>query len=187
MTGPVVALAGRRIDAPGAPARFPARAEPTVARGIEDLLDRVRPAAFVSSAACGADLIGLEVAGRLGIPRRVILPFEREKFRRTSVIDRPGDWGSRFDTVLDGIEDSEIVDLGLEGDDVYAIASDAILDQANRLAGPAGVLAVVVWNGESRGPDDITARFAADAAARGFDVHEINTNVTPTEPGPQSL
>jgi hypothetical protein len=32
--------------------------------------------------------------------RRVILPFERRRFRETSVTDRPGDWGPLYDQVI---------------------------------------------------------------------------------------
>ena len=57
----------------------------------------------VSSAACGADLLALEQAGGLGLRRRVVIPFDRERFRAGSVVDRPGDWGGLYDSILDAV------------------------------------------------------------------------------------
>ena len=47
---------------------------------------------LVCSAACGADLIALQAAGRVSLRRRIVLPFEPSRFRDSSVVDRPGDW-----------------------------------------------------------------------------------------------
>ena len=44
---------------------------------------------LVRSWACGADLIALDIAGQLNISRKMVLPFDAETFRSTSVIDRP--------------------------------------------------------------------------------------------------
>src|SRR5438552_4042532 len=93
----IVALAGRRIDAEGAPARFPLDQAPRVRERLDALLLELRPAALVCSAACGADLLALEAAAALNIPARIVLPFEPGRFRTSSVVDRPGDWGPRFD------------------------------------------------------------------------------------------
>ena len=93
--GAVIALAGRRIDAADTnPPRFPLEAVPTVRRRLADLLAKERAVALVCSAACGADLMALEEAERLGLRRRIVLPFPPERFRKTSVIDRPGDWAA---------------------------------------------------------------------------------------------
>ena len=74
----IVTLAGRRIDAPNASiVRFPLDKSPTVHRRIQKLLEDYQVTALVSSAACGADLLALDVAGQLGIRRRVILSLAR--------------------------------------------------------------------------------------------------------------
>src|SRR4051794_17846073 len=97
----VIALAGRRIDAEDADSpRFPARNIPAVRNRLAELLVREKALALVSSAACGSDLIGLEEAERIEIRRRIVLPFSQGKFRATSVVDRPGDWGSSFDRLV---------------------------------------------------------------------------------------
>ena len=97
----VIALVGRRIDPPDlAFPVFPYTAVQRVRKRIHDLLKDSDAKALVCSAACGANLIALEAAGELGIRRRIVLPFEPARFRETSVIDRPGDWGPAFDRII---------------------------------------------------------------------------------------
>jgi hypothetical protein len=79
-----LALAGRRIDAEGADTpRFPLSQVETVRRRMHDLFVGQQIGAIVRSAAYGADLVALEEAGKLGIRRRVVLPFAKERFRQT--------------------------------------------------------------------------------------------------------
>src|SRR5689334_9119389 len=116
----VIALAGRRIDAPGAePPRFPLGNVPLVRRRLAALLSAEHAAVLVCSAACGADLIALQEAERLGLRRRIVLPFPPERFRKTSVTDRPGDWGPVFDRLVAAAEAAgDLVILhGTGGDD----------------------------------------------------------------------
>ncbi|MGH9720863.1 MAG: hypothetical protein ACRD8O_11675 [Bryobacteraceae bacterium] len=176
----VIALAGRRIDAPDQPGRFPAKNEAVVAERIRRFIGEHQPLALVSSAACGADILALEAAAALGIRRRVILPFAREEFRKTSVTDRPGDWGERYDRLLDEIErHQDMIAAGHSKDEkgVYVRTNEAILDEAIALARESAVkaAAVIVWNGESRGAEDVTAAFADQARARGMEVFSIPT------------
>jgi hypothetical protein len=174
----VIAFAGRRVDAADAEeARFPAAAEPAVAERMRRLFAGSGAGAIVASAACGSDLIALEVAGELGLDRHVILPFDRPTFRESSVTDRPGDWGPRYDAVLDAIDPDDITVLRLaKGAGAYERANNAILDLATELAGrPAAVQAVIAWNGEARGDGDITAQFAERARSRGMSVAEVDT------------
>ena len=134
---------------------------------------------LVCSAACGADLLALEVAGMLSWRRRVILPFGRERFRQTSVTDRPGDWGKLYDRVLDAVQDAG--DLLIEsvpaGRDPYTFATGRILDEAGRLAVDSGEnpVAVVVWDGGAGKPGDFTGEFAALARERGMAVLDVST------------
>jgi hypothetical protein len=177
----VMALAGRRIDAPGAEqSRFPAANARPVQSRIEEQLRERRAAALVCSAACGADLLALSAAHELGIRSRVVLPFPREVFRRTSVTDRPGDWGERYDRILDQVKSrNDLVVLGLkEGDPgTYLATNEAILEQAVSLAHDVGsdVIAVVVWDGQSRGPKDNTDQFRRAAERRKIPVLSIAT------------
>jgi hypothetical protein len=176
----VVAVAGRRIDAPdAAAARFPLRHRDRVHEAIASALIASRAVALVSSGACGADLLALEAARALGIRRRIVLPFAVDRFRTTSVVDRPGDWGALFDElVADARSRGDLVVLNLgEGDDAYAKANDAIVDEGDALAVAANASkrALIVWDGASRGQDDLTDHFKAHAVSRGWTIEEILT------------
>ena len=177
----VMALAGRRVDAPGAhPPRFPAAHVAAVQDRIRALLIERQTPAIVCSAACGVDLLALEAAGELGLRRRIVLPYMRARFRDTSVVDRPGNWGERFDAILDAVAASgDLVVLEYaEGDEAaYVATNEAILDQAAGLAEQLRhtVEAAVVWDGAARGDDDVTAAFLRAAQHRGFPVWQVAT------------
>jgi hypothetical protein len=176
----ILALAGLRIDAEGAPPRFPLDQAPRVKKQLTTLLRNLQPDVLICSAACGADLLALEAAAALNIPVTIVLPFAPERFRETSVVDRPGDWGRRYDAVMKRATNGAMVDrihvveppAGAD-DDAYQEATDAILDDAQKLAAKAAgekneVVAVVVWEGASRGEGDLTEYFRQGALKRGF-------------------
>jgi hypothetical protein len=172
----IMALAGRRVDAPGAETpRFPPANVTAVQERLRRLLVEQKAQAVVCSAACGADLLALETAGALRIRRRIVLPYARDRFRTTSVVDRPGDWGEKFDRILDTVEAmGDLVVLGYaEGEEAAYLATNrTILEQAAILAEQAqqAVGAVVVWDGAGRGADDVTAAFLQEARQRGLTV-----------------
>jgi hypothetical protein len=176
----IIALAGRRVDTADAKdTRFPLRNVETVRTRARALLKEKGATALVSSAACGADLIALSEAGQLGLRRRVILPFERGRFRETSVTDRPGDWGLLYDYILDAVEasgDLVVLECGSD-DEAYAAANRAILDEAVMLGKSLHqpVAAVLIWNGVSRGEGDLTENFAVEARNRDLPVTELLT------------
>lgn len=178
----IITLAGRRIDPQDAPiARFPLEMRAIVRKRIQNLLKEHQATALVSSAACGADLLALEAAGNLGLRRRIILSFEPERFRIASVTDRPGDWGALYDQIISEVKTvGDLVLLNEEKDDdaTFIRTNGVILDEAQKLAQEADaetVLAVLVWEGKSRGAGDITAAFANEARARSIPVTEITT------------
>jgi len=177
--GVVVALAGRRVDAPGAPPRFPDARVPVVKRALEETFRRLSVDFLVSAAACGADLVAIEAAMALGIQFRIVLPFAAARFRSTSVVDRGVEWGPRFDAALaraQSTNDLVVLDAAdEENDDTYLRANEAILDQAQAVAGGRPVVAVLVWDGRPRDGIDVTAAFAASARNRGLTVDEIIT------------
>jgi len=176
----VIALAGRRVDAPDAiEKRFSPENVERVRREIRDFLKAENATALVSAAACGADILALEVAGELGIRRRVVLPYDKVTFKQSSVIDRPGDWGERYDRILAEVDSKGdlTVDDYDEDEESYFAANHDILDQAEELAEEMGqqLAALVVWNGQARGEEDITGHFLEEAKQRGLKVAEINT------------
>jgi len=176
----IIALAGRRIDAADSKQpRFPLANVVLVRERVRAMLKEQGATAVVCAAACGADLIALEEGGSLKLRRRVVLPFERGRFRETSVIDRPGDWGPIYDQILNQVEDAKdlVVLANMPEEEVYLAANLGILDEADALAKQSGdrVKAALVWNGESRGERDITEEFGNEARRRGWPVVEVST------------
>jgi hypothetical protein len=181
----VIALAGRRIDAPHAgPPRFPLDRAPLVRQQLADLLVEERATALVCSAACGSDLVALEAAEQLGLRRRIVLPFGPERFRGTSVTDRPGDWGPVFDRLIATAEaagDLVVLNGGDDDDKAYAAANEAIIREAQRLAlaegagSPTRLLAAIVWEGTARAGSDATDDFRRLAQQAGFEERTVLT------------
>ena len=168
-----IALSGRRIDAEHSKtSRFPLENVEFVRQALRDLFIESRADTLVSSAACGADLLALEEAGKLGMRRRIVLPFAPEQFLQSSVMDRPGDWRGAFERAIAG-SDVVVLESGS-----YAGASQAILDEAAKLG---DVTAVVVWDGKSRGNGDVTESFGVEAGRRGFPVIPISTLQNPSQ------
>jgi hypothetical protein len=188
VSGAVVAVAGRRIDAPDtARPRFPLDRVPAVRQALRSQLIEVQAVAMVSSAACGADLIALEEAERLGLRRRIVLPFSPDRFRATSVVDRPGDWGPVFDRQIAAAaaaNDLVVLGSGDGGDDVmYAAANEAIVREAQALfreapggqTDPLRAVAIIVWEGAPREGGDLTDAFRQLAARAGFEERVVLT------------
>lgn len=176
----VVALAGRRIDSPDAKQRrFPPENVAQVHDRIAAELKRSSGTALVCSAACGADLLALEAALALNIACYIVLPFDPGRFRKTSVTDRPGEWGEQFDRVLGAGRVEQLDNLGLAEDDpnAYLITNTAILDRAKSLAADPSepVFAFIVWDQQARDQQDITLAFREQAEARGFQIRDIPT------------
>jgi len=177
----VVALAGRRVDAPGEEiARFPRENVARVRSRIFNWLAGQNVNTLVCSAACGADLLALGAAEELGIRRCIVLPFPREQFRAISVVDRGGDWGAQFDVIFDIIEtQGEVIVLGYtpENETAFIETNHVILELAISTGSQLGqpVKVGVVWDGASHGDDDVTKAFQKEAQARGLTVEEIST------------
>lgn len=177
----IIALAGRRIDRPGAEQRrFPLENVGGVGWALRKILLENQVTVLVSSAACGADLIALTQAAELDVRRRVILPFAQERFRDTSVTDRPGDWGGLYDKVIREVSSAgDLVALAIElsDDEAYASANRAILDDAQKLGRELRqeTAAVLVWDGQMRSGSDLTADFRNEAERRGIRIIEVPT------------
>jgi hypothetical protein len=176
----ILAVAGRRVDSPDSAQRsFPIHQVSLVKKRIRAFLQNQNATSVVCSAACGADLLVLSEAGSLGLRRRIVLPCARAIFRETSVTDRPGDWGQLYDSILDEVEArGDLITLDEPSTaEAYLDTSKMILDEAMRLAKRSGesVVALLIWDSVSRGCDDVTAVFCADAHKRGLTIAEIAT------------
>jgi hypothetical protein len=183
MTPAVIALAGRRVDAEGSrKVVFPLKNELLVRQRIKLAFEEENAKAFVSSAACGADLLALEVAKELRIcPIYIVLPFERTRFLRTSVADKPGLWDRRYNNAVDDAESlgNLILLEGIEDDDsAYKRVNHLILAEANRLAAakqpPLRRIAIAVWEKPREGLD-LTRDFLERAKKLDFLIREIST------------
>lgn len=175
MRGPVLVAAGRRVDAPDATPRFPESNVPGVRAKIEDFLNQQKPSAIVASGACGADLLLLQAGQKNQVPCHVLLPSSPEDFRASSVTDRPGDWGAIYDEILKSSQ-VEVLELP-SGQEGYLAINRRLLDKGQALASQSGtsMAALVIWNQESRGDDDVTAHFLREARQRTIPVSEIST------------
>lgn len=176
----VIALAGRRVDAPDATsAGFPSGNAPDVQEKIRKFLIDSKAGVLVCAAACGVDILALEVAGELGLRRCIVLPYDREAFKKSSVLDRPGDWGERYDRIINEVADQGDLsesDYDQDQKETYFATNHDILDQAEDIAQELNqpLSAVVIWNMQSRGEDDVTSHFLAEARQRGLPVSEID-------------
>jgi class 3 adenylate cyclase len=100
---PVLVYTGHMIDPPGREEpRFPLHMVEAVRSMIRSKIEELRPAAAYGSAACGADILCLEVVRELGGELHIVLPFPADDFRSESVeVGGQGDWGERFERLLD--------------------------------------------------------------------------------------
>jgi hypothetical protein len=183
----ILALAGRRIDPLDAsPSRFPLANSVMVRERIIALMTATQTTALVCSAACGADLLALEAARELALDCYIVLPFSEHRFRITSVIDRPGEWGPIFDRAIERAEAMEnlfILDLPEADDASFLIVNRAILGQARVLArsNAQPLEAVLVWDGRPRDAADITAAFGEEAKSLGIPLREVSTLPAPSD------
>lgn len=130
------------------------------------------------SAACGADLLALDVAMTAGIRCRIVLPYSQERFRRTSVVDRPGNWGALFDRAVRTVAargDLLVLKGATDDSQAYEDANKRIIQEATAPLGPARARAILVWEGRSRGKGDATAHFRQLAIRAGMAVRFIST------------
>lgn len=193
-TSTILVCAGRRIDPPGAsPPRFPLQEVDRVSRQVEALFQSQSVHWVVCSAACGADLVVLQIAQRLGIRFRILLPNSPEEFRRTSVADRPFSadwpWETLYDRLIRQAQsagDLKVLEGTATGTAGYQAVNEALVKEGRDLAGhvsewdsgkkPVLVQALVIWDGQSRGSTDLTRHFAEEARAQGLPVLEVLTS-----------
>lgn len=181
----VAAVAGRRIDAPNTSvSSFAPGAVGRVAAEVKRLFARHNVEVVVASAACGADIVALEVARACGIRTRIVLPFPSARFRQTSVIDRGEEWGARYDVLTDDAKrhgDLVVLEPGSHDDDnaAYGAATTRIIQEALTLAlsqaTSAKPLAIAIWDERPRETNDATKDFLDRASRAGFECQSVST------------
>jgi hypothetical protein len=143
---PVLVFAGHMVDQAGREAsRFPPALEGAVQSAIREAIAAMRPLASYGSAACGADILCLEAVRELGGETHVVLPFPAEEFRRTSVEIVAGDWGARFDRLLEHADSVTVTS------DHRASGSTAPFEYANLVLTGLGRLRAQVLDTALRG------------------------------------
>jgi len=184
----IVAFAGRRIDANDAERPvFPLALADSVKAKLIYALRSANAVHIVTSGACGTDLLAMQAAETLQIPKTMILPFKAEIFKLTSVTDRPGDWGPIFDKLVAELRQSEsLVELNFdkEDPDAYTETNFHILDQAKKLAAKNEqethadrmLMAMIVWEGKPKSSGDTTHHFMQEAQKRNFIIKEVLIN-----------
>jgi len=152
--GRVVMFVGHMIDRPGrSQLRFPAALEPAVKDEIRKRLEQLDAGFGYSSAACGSDILFQEaMAEREGAERHILLPFAAHDFRQESVDGvAGGDWGRRFDQILQGARVRTACAEKLEhGSIAYEYANLMLHGIASARARRLGdeLIGLAVWNGE---------------------------------------
>ena len=163
-----------------------------MSRQVKALLREQSVVWVVSSAACGADLVVLQMAQQAGIRFRILLPVPPEEFRRTSVADRPFSadwhWEKLYDRLIRQAQsagDLKVLEGTATGTAGYQAVNEALvkegLDLVEHVSERGGgeervqVKALVIWDGRSRGSTDLTRHFADEARVQGLPVLEILT------------
>jgi class 3 adenylate cyclase len=148
-----VFFTGHMIDRPGrATPRFPPSRVPPITRRIESEIAAAQISDGFASGVCGGDLLFLEATLARGARAHLILPCAVEEFRQDCVDVLPGgDWGARFDRVLQRATTVEI--LGDQYASDNATASDCcsriMIGLARRAAAERGedALVLALWDG----------------------------------------
>jgi hypothetical protein len=173
----VAAFTGHMVDAPDRPTpRFPPEKVEAVRKAIAEQLRKRKIGYGFSSAARGSDLLFLEELGKMGGRARVLLPFPRHEFKKTSV---GYGWDNRFDKALSG---HEVIELSAEvppedqQPEAYADCNRKIFEEAiakAKLLDEKPVL-ITVWNGNPGNGAGGTADAVRDWQNEGYEVDVID-------------
>ena len=143
---PVLVFTGHMMDQPNrAVARFPPSLEPAVRAALRARLAAIAPVALYGSAACGVDILCLELARELGAETHVVLPFPPADFARASVDFAGGGWNARFERALASAESVTITS------DHYASQSTSTFEYANLVLTGMGALRAQMLDTQVRG------------------------------------
>jgi hypothetical protein len=120
----------------------------------------------------------LEIAEEIDVRTHVVLPFDPARFRRSSVDDRPGDWGWRFDRAIDRAAKANtlvVMDLSVDDDLAYSVATHRLVSLASEISGGRDVVAISVAESDAqpRSAPDATAEFRRLSLERGFRLVDI--------------
>jgi class 3 adenylate cyclase len=176
----VVVFVGHMIDQPGRPVpRFPSSIERTVCEALRERLIKMNAGIGFSSAACGSDVLFLEVLSELGGEAHIVLPYQKELFFRDSVDIIPGaDWEERAQRALEHTVDVVTVsDQKLAiGSISFEYANEVLLGLAAARAGylDAELKPLAIWDGRLGDGPGGTASTIELWRKLGYDVSVID-------------
>lgn len=127
---------GHMIDHPQRETpRYPNWLAPAVSNIITERVKSLNPKYGYAPAACGGDIQFLETLESLQIPMRIMLPFPREDFLKTSVAFAGQEWIDRYHRLLDNHIYEEITTEPFLGEDVlYSHGFEVMLGTAYKHA-----------------------------------------------------
>jgi len=132
----IILYAGVQADEVGrAVARLPEGSEEELLTRLRGLFQSLQPSRLVGALASGSDILFARAALSEGIPLRVLLPFAKEDFRRTSVEPRGARWLAHFDRIVSDVA----VDL-VEGDRPVQETAEAFNEHNLAMLDDAGAL-----------------------------------------------
>lgn len=137
----IIVYGGSQADEPGrAIPRLPASAEGELMDRLRGLIQSLKPSLLVGALAAGADILFARAALLENIPVRILLPFSRAEFLRTSVQSSGDRWINFYDAILNSdrvtvIEGSAVVE---ESASTFADHNSVMLDDATALAKVVG-------------------------------------------------
>ena len=176
---PVLVFAGNMIDRADRPVpRFPAQLEPAVREALRTRIAALQPLAAYGSAACGADLLCLELVRELGGETHIVLPFPPAQFRATSVDFAGGAWGERFEQALAAADSVTIAsDHVASGSSASFVYANLILTGMARLRAQvldAKTQALAVWDPQAPGHLGGTGALATQWMRAGLAVDHVH-------------
>lgn len=100
----VVVFAGHMIDKEGRkPKRFPPEIEKQVKQKIREIIEEWRYVEGFASAACGSDILFLEVLREMGKDINVVLPYNKDVFCNDSVAVADEKWEVRYYKIINDL------------------------------------------------------------------------------------
>jgi len=176
----IVALAGRRIDLPSAnPERFPARNIQRVQLAIRLKLEEHNTRWLVSSAAAGADLVGIKAAIALGIHCRLVLFASIAEFAEKSVQDRGAYWEKEFERLLAATSSEHLIFVPKRStdSDTFKAVNERILSETLVLAslGLSTPISLAVWDSRPNEKEDFTVDFIERSGKMQIPVVTVST------------
>ena len=176
---PIVAFTGHMIDSPGRKVpRFPPVLEERVKDAIRSALDYFDPGIGYSSAACGSDILFLELMQERKAETNVVLPFELEEFLQVSVNFAGDQWQTRADQVLARCTQR------VQATEGKYLGDDLLFDYANHVIMGKALLRssmletdtalVAVWDPKSSAATGGTSDFVQTWESKNLPMHIID-------------